>query len=125
MTIGSGPNNYPISDKELLAVVEAFKQWRVYLEGAETPVRVYTDHKNLEYFSTARTTSRGMPGGRPPSLRTSTPSSGARVQPTASPTLCPGAWTTFPLPSPPSPSFPPQVPLPCFTPPTWLAQLCS
>ena len=50
--------NYPIYDKELLAVVEAFKQWRVYLEGAETPVRVYTDHKNLEYFSTARTTSR-------------------------------------------------------------------
>ena len=38
-------------------MVEAFKQWRVYLEGAETPVRVYTDHKNLIYFSTARTTS--------------------------------------------------------------------
>ena len=32
--------NYPIHDKELLAVVEAFKQWRVYLEGAATLVRV-------------------------------------------------------------------------------------
>ena len=50
--------NYPIYDKELLAVVEAFKQWRVYVEGAAHPVQVYTDHKNLEYFSTARTTSR-------------------------------------------------------------------
>ena len=50
--------NYPIYDKELLAVVEAFKQWRVYVEGAVIPVCVYTDHKNLEYFSTARTTSR-------------------------------------------------------------------
>ena len=50
--------NYPIYDKELLAVVQAFKQWRVYVEGAVHPVRVYTDHKNLEYFSTARTTSR-------------------------------------------------------------------
>ena len=50
--------NYPIYDKELLAVVEGFKQWRVYLEGAAELVRVYTDHKNLEYFSTARTTSR-------------------------------------------------------------------
>ena len=50
--------NYPIYDKELLAVVEAFKQWRVYVEGAAHPVCVYTDHKNLEYFSTARTTSR-------------------------------------------------------------------
>ena len=55
--------NYPIYDKELLAVVEAFKQWRVYLEfTTETPVRVYTDHKNLEYFGTARTTSRRHAG---------------------------------------------------------------
>ena len=30
--------NYPIYDKELLAVVEAFKQWRVYLEGAAAPI---------------------------------------------------------------------------------------
>ena len=50
--------NYPIYDKELLAVVEAFRQWRVYAEGAVIPVQVYTDHKNLEYFSHARTTSR-------------------------------------------------------------------
>ena len=50
--------NYPIYDKELLAVVAGFKQWRVYVEGARFPVQVYTDHKNLEYFSQARTTSR-------------------------------------------------------------------
>ena len=29
--------NYPIYDKELLAVVAAFKQWRVYLEGGIAP----------------------------------------------------------------------------------------
>ena len=50
--------NYAIYDKELLAVVSAFKQWRVYMEGAAHPVRVFSDHKNLEYFSQARTTSR-------------------------------------------------------------------
>ena len=50
--------NYPIYDKELLVVVAAFKQWRVYMEGAAHPVRVFSDHKNLEYFSQARTTSR-------------------------------------------------------------------
>ena len=50
--------NYPIYDKEPLAVVEAFRQWRVYVEGASYPVRVFSDHKNLEYFSQARTTSR-------------------------------------------------------------------
>ena len=50
--------NYPIYDKELLAVVAAFRQWRVYMEGAAHPIRVFSDHKNLEYFSQARTTSR-------------------------------------------------------------------
>ena len=39
-------------------MVEVFKQWRVYVEGAAHLVQVYTDHKNLEYFSTAKTTSR-------------------------------------------------------------------
>ena len=43
--------NYPIYNKELLAVMAAFKQWRVYLEGAAHPIQVFTDHKNLEYFS--------------------------------------------------------------------------
>ena len=33
-------HNYPIYDKELLAVVEAFRQWRVYCEGAVVPVKV-------------------------------------------------------------------------------------
>ena len=36
---------YPIYDKELLAIVAAFRQWRVYLEGAAHPIMVYTDHK--------------------------------------------------------------------------------
>ena len=38
--------------------MEGFKHWRVYVEGAKHAVQVYTDHKNLEYFSEARTTSR-------------------------------------------------------------------
>ena len=50
--------NCPIYDKELLGVVAGFKHWRVYVEGAQHSVQVYTDHKNLEYFSTSRTTSR-------------------------------------------------------------------
>ena len=43
--------NYPNYDKELLAMVTAFKQWRVYVEGAAHPIQVYTGHKKLEYFS--------------------------------------------------------------------------
>ena len=35
--------NYPIYDKELLAVMEAFKQWRVYLEGPAVLVFYFVD----------------------------------------------------------------------------------
>jgi len=37
--------NYEIHDKEMLAVVSAFKEWRRYLEGARFQIIVYTDHK--------------------------------------------------------------------------------
>jgi hypothetical protein len=42
--------NYDIHDKELLAIVKAFKEWRPYLQGANFPTIVYTDHKNLTGF---------------------------------------------------------------------------
>jgi hypothetical protein len=47
--------NYTIHDKELLAIVQAFKHWRAYLEGAPTTIKVYSDHKNLLYFRTLKT----------------------------------------------------------------------
>jgi len=40
--------NYEIHDKELLAVVDTFKHWRHYCEGAMNQVQVYSDHQNLE-----------------------------------------------------------------------------
>ena len=46
--------NYDTHDKELLAIFEAFKAWRHYLEGSGTPIDIITDHKNLEYFSTMK-----------------------------------------------------------------------
>ncbi|KAK4685054.1 putative transposase, partial [Tremellales sp. Uapishka_1] len=49
--------NYEIYDKEMLAIVEAFKIWRPYLEGAQG-VSVFTDHKNLEYFTTSKVLNR-------------------------------------------------------------------
>ena len=50
--------NYEIHDKELLAIVDSFQEWRHLLEGAQHPVTVYTDHKNLEYFMSARVLNR-------------------------------------------------------------------
>ncbi|GJP82565.1 hypothetical protein CLOP_g12808, partial [Closterium sp. NIES-67] len=40
--------NYPVHDKEMLAIVHAFKVWRCYLTGADVTVR--TDHKSLQYL---------------------------------------------------------------------------
>jgi len=46
--------NYAIHDKELLAVVDAFKHWRRYCEGTTQQIQVFSDHQNLEYFTTTR-----------------------------------------------------------------------
>ena len=46
--------NYKIHDKELLAIIKAFKQWRTYLEEFKNLVQIYTDHKNLIYFMTIK-----------------------------------------------------------------------
>ena len=46
--------NYDTSDKELLAIFEAFKIWQHYLEGPAYPINVVMNHKNLEYFSTTK-----------------------------------------------------------------------
>ena len=50
--------NYDIYDKELLAIIRAFEEWRPELEGAAEAVQVITDHKNLEYFMTTKQLSR-------------------------------------------------------------------
>jgi hypothetical protein len=50
--------NYKIHDKEMLVVVFAFKEWRRYLEEATHSISVYTDHKNLEYFTTTKILNR-------------------------------------------------------------------
>ncbi|TPX54573.1 hypothetical protein PhCBS80983_g05887, partial [Powellomyces hirtus] len=50
--------NYKIHDKELLAIVDSFEEWRHYLVGAEHQVTVYSDHKNLQYFMSTRKLNR-------------------------------------------------------------------
>lgn len=46
--------NYPIYDKEMLAIFKSFKQYKPELLGAQKVVHVYTDHKALEYFMTTK-----------------------------------------------------------------------
>jgi hypothetical protein len=35
-------------------VMRALEEWRHFLEGAKEKVEIWTDHKNLEYFMTAK-----------------------------------------------------------------------
>jgi len=50
--------NYEIHDKEMLAIIRALEDWRHFLEGARHKFEIWTDHKNLEYFMTAKKLNR-------------------------------------------------------------------
>ncbi|KAE8262023.1 hypothetical protein A4X09_0g7551, partial [Tilletia walkeri] len=45
--------NYPIREKELLAIVHCLTVWRLYLEDVEN-FEVLTDHHSLQYFKTQK-----------------------------------------------------------------------
>jgi len=50
--------NYKIHDKEMLAIVRGLKAWKHLLEGEQTKFKIWTDHKNLEYFIKAQKLNR-------------------------------------------------------------------
>ena len=45
--------NYPIHEKELLAIKYALNTWRVYIEN-DYPITIFTDHESLKYLQTMR-----------------------------------------------------------------------
>src|SRR6202050_3313152 len=56
MQLKGAEKNYPVHEKELLAIVRALKKWRSDLLGTEFVV--YTDHRTLENFDTQHDLSR-------------------------------------------------------------------
>jgi len=46
--------NYDVHDKEMTAIVAAFREWEYMLRSVEEQITVYTNHKNLEYFNTTK-----------------------------------------------------------------------
>ena len=50
--------NYNIHDKELLAIINAFKEWQADLEKLIHLIVVYSNHKNLSYFTTTKKLNR-------------------------------------------------------------------
>jgi len=53
-SLSSVEQNYKIHNKEILAIIRALEEWRHFLEGTTHLVEIWTDHKNLEYFMTAK-----------------------------------------------------------------------
>ena len=50
--------NYEIYDKELMAIIRCFEEWRAELQSVENPIEVLSDHKNLEYFMSTKLLNR-------------------------------------------------------------------
>ena len=46
--------NYDIHDKELLAVIQALKEWKRYTRGSPRPIQIFTNHENLVTFMTTK-----------------------------------------------------------------------
>jgi hypothetical protein len=46
--------NYKIHDKEMLTVMRSLEEWRHNLKEVKCQVKIWMDHKNLEYFMTAK-----------------------------------------------------------------------
>jgi hypothetical protein len=43
--------DYEIYDKEPMAIIRAFEEWRPELQSVINPIHVLSDHKNLQYFT--------------------------------------------------------------------------
>ena len=50
MQLKGAEKNYPVHEKEMLAIIRALKKWRSDLLGI--PIFVYTDHRTLQNFDT-------------------------------------------------------------------------
>ncbi|KAF8642438.1 hypothetical protein AX16_009497 [Volvariella volvacea WC 439] len=43
-------HNYPIYNKEMLAIMTALKEWRHFLIGTEEPFEIWFDHDNIKHY---------------------------------------------------------------------------
>jgi len=57
-SLSSVEQNYEIHNKKMLAIICVLEEWRHFLEGVTHPVEIWTNHKNLEYFMTAKKLNR-------------------------------------------------------------------
>ncbi|PHH58762.1 hypothetical protein CDD81_4662 [Ophiocordyceps australis] len=48
--LSAAERNYPIHDKEMLAIIRCMEEWQAELRSCPS-IQILTDHKNLEYFA--------------------------------------------------------------------------
>jgi hypothetical protein len=53
-TIQATELNYKVHDKEILAIIKSFANWRAELTSTPHQICIYTDHKALEYFMSTK-----------------------------------------------------------------------
>ena len=52
--LSSAEVNYPIHDKEMLAIIACLKEWQAELKSVAKPFTILTDHRNLSYFTSKK-----------------------------------------------------------------------
>jgi RNase H-like domain found in reverse transcriptase len=52
--LSTAERGYNVHDHELLAIVLGLKRWQHLLLGAKHPIKIYMDHKNLQYYRSPR-----------------------------------------------------------------------
>lgn len=57
-SFNAAERNYDIYDKEMLAIIRGLDEWRNLLMSCREAFDIWTDHKNLEYWTTARNLTR-------------------------------------------------------------------
>ena len=50
--------NYDVHDKEMMGIMRALEAWQHYLKGCKHKIEIWTDHRNLEYFMSAKKLNR-------------------------------------------------------------------
>ncbi len=46
--------NYPIHNKELIAIIKLFKEWKLYFNRIKYQMKVYINYKNCIYFTISK-----------------------------------------------------------------------
>jgi len=52
--LNEAERNYEIHDREMLAIIQCLDKWRHLLEGTQSKFKIWSNHKNLEYFMSSQ-----------------------------------------------------------------------